>query len=66
MRKIKLGEHYKKTSAPWTVWEVVEETIDRGGVRHFRIRNLKEPTTMKLISEWALANERFYLLVEGP
>lgn len=66
MTKIELGQCYKKASAPWTLWEVVEEAFVRGGAHHFRIRALKDPTTVKLISEQALANERFYQLVDGP
>ena len=63
MRKIEVGQHYKKTSPPWTVWEVRETMLDLAGIRHFRIRNLVDPTTIKLLSEHTLANERLYRLI---
>ena len=63
MRKIEVGQRYKKTSPPSTVWEVLEPVLDPGGIHHFRIRNLDDPTTIKLISESTLANERLYRLI---
>jgi hypothetical protein len=63
MRKIEVGQRYKKTSPPSTVWEVLEPVQAPGGIRHFRISNLDDPTTIKLISEPTLANERLYRLV---
>jgi hypothetical protein len=66
MRKIEVGQRYKKTDPPSTVWEVLEPARESGGIRHFRIRNLNDPTTIKLISEPTLANERLYRLINLP
>ena len=63
MRKIETGQRCKKASPPWTVWEVLEAVLDPGGIRHFRIRDLNDPTTIKLISESTLANDRLYRLI---
>jgi hypothetical protein len=63
MRKIEAGQRYKKTSPPSTVWEVLERVLDPGGIRHFRIRNLDDPTTIKLISEPTLADGKLYRLI---
>jgi len=60
VRKIEVGQHYKKTGASWTVWVVVEEFVDRDRLRHFRLRDVKDPTNTKLVSEHALANARLY------
>ena len=63
MRKIEAGQRYKKTSPPSTVWEVLERVLDPGGIRHFRIQNLDDPTTIKLISEPTLADGKLYRLI---
>ena len=60
MRKVEIGQHYKKTTAPWSIWEVLEQISDLSGVRHLRIRNLEDPTTMKLISASTLADQKLY------
>ena len=33
MRKIGVGQRYKKTDPPSTVWGVVEPVLDPGGIR---------------------------------
>jgi hypothetical protein len=63
VRKVEVGQRYKKTSPPSTIWEALEAVLDLGGIRHFRICNLDDPTTIKLISESTLANERLYRLI---
>jgi hypothetical protein len=60
VRKIEVGQLYKKAGASWTVWEVVEEFADRDRIRHFRLRDLKDPTNTKLVSERALANAKLF------
>ncbi len=64
MRKIEVGQHYQMTSPPGTVWELLEPVLDSVKIRHFRIRQVDDPTTTKLISEHTLANERLYRLVK--
>jgi len=63
MRAIEVGQRYKKAGMSWTVWEVVEEMVDRDRFRHLRLRDLKDPTNTKLVSERALANGKLYQLV---
>ncbi len=63
MRKIEIGQRYKKVRPPGTVWEVLELVLDKSQVRHFRLQNLDDPTTISLLSEHALANQRLYRLV---
>jgi hypothetical protein len=63
VRKIEVGQRFKKTSPPGTVWEVIAEVSDLGGIRHLRVRDLDDPTTVKLLSEYILSNERLYRLV---
>jgi hypothetical protein len=64
VRKIEVGQHYQMTSPPGTVWELLEPVLDSMKIRHFRIRQVDDPTTTKLISEHTLANERLYRLVK--
>ena len=60
---IEVGQRYRKTDPPSAVWQVLEMVIKPGGIRHFRLSNLDDPTTIKLISEPTLANERLYRLI---
>ena len=48
---IEIGQSYKKALPPWSVWEVLARASDLSGIRHLRIRNIKDPTITKLISE---------------
>ena len=60
---IEVGQRYKKTDPPSAVWQVLEMVMKPGCIRHFRIVNLSDPTTIKLISEPTLANDRLYRLI---
>jgi hypothetical protein len=60
MRKIAAGQHYKMTAPPSTVWEVLEPVLESGGISHFWLSNIDDPTKIKLISEPTLANQRLY------
>ena len=64
MRKIEIGQRFKQTSPPRTTWEVLEAVLDPAGIRHLRICSLDDPTTVKLISEHTLADERLYRLIK--
>jgi hypothetical protein len=64
VRKVEVGQHYKETGAPFTIWDVGEETSGPGGIRHLRIHKLYDPTTIKLISEQTLADAKLYRLIE--
>ena len=65
MRMIEVGQRYKKTDPPSAVWEVLEMVMKPAGIRHFRLSNLDDPTTIKLISEPTLADEKLYRLISG-
>ena len=60
---IEVGQRYKKTDPPSTVWEVLEMVMKPGGIRHFRLSNRDDPTTIKLISEPTLADGKLYRLI---
>jgi len=64
VRKIEIGQRFKQTSPPGTVWEVLNVVLHPVGIRHLRIYSLDDPTIVKLISEPTLANERLYRLVK--
>ena len=64
MRKIEIGQRFKQTSPPWTVWEVLNVASNPVGIRHLRIYSLDDPTVVKLISEQTMADERLYRLVK--
>jgi hypothetical protein len=66
VRKIEIGQRFKQIGPPRTVWEVLEAVLDPTGIRHLRIRSLDDPTTVKLISEYTLANERLYQSIKEP
>ena len=63
MRMIEVGQRFKKTDPPSAVWEVLEVVMKPGGIRHFRLCNRDDPTTIKLISEPTLADVRLYRLI---
>ena len=63
MHKVEVGQHYKEVRAPLAIWEVAEETSGPGDIRHLRIHKLDDPTTIKLISEWTLADANLYRLI---
>ena len=64
MREIRIRQRYKKFGAPWCSWKVLESVLDRNGLRHYRLCEMKDPSIIKLVSEHALANPRFYQLEE--
>lgn len=63
MPKIEIGQRFKQTSPPGTVWQVLNVVSSLNEIRHIRIFSLDDPTIVKLISEPTLANERLYRLV---
>jgi len=64
VRKIEIGQRFKQTSPPGTVWEVLNVAPNPAGIRHLPIYSLDDPTVVKLISELTLANERLYRLIK--
>jgi hypothetical protein len=59
-RRVEIGQCYKRAGAFPKVWRVVEERLDREGLRHFRLCDPRNPANAKLVAERALANERLY------
>jgi hypothetical protein len=66
VRKVEVGQQYRKAGTSWKVWEVVDETVRHEGFRHLRLRDPRDPTNTKLVSERALANDKLYQLVTLP
>lgn len=54
MRTLAIGQRYRKTSSPSTVWEVVGRRTDECGINHFRLVSTADHTRTILIGEWAL------------
>lgn len=63
MRKIEVGQRYTKVSSSSTVWQVLEPVLAPVGIHHFRIHNPNDPTTVRLISASALADDKIYRLI---
>lgn len=55
MRKIEIGQRYKKVSAPSIVWEIVGYRTDRDGIPHVRLVNVADGTLSILIAESIVA-----------
>ena len=64
MRRIDIGQRFKQTSPPGTVWQVLNIVDNPTDIRHLRIFSLDDPTIVKLISEHSLTNERLYKQVK--
>jgi len=64
VEKIEIGQRFKQTSPPGTVWQVLNVVTNPTDIRHLRIFSLDDPTIVKLISERTLADERLYRLVK--
>jgi hypothetical protein len=64
VQKVEIGQHYKEESARSIIWIVAEEAPRSGSIRHLRILKLNDPTTIKLISDRALADRKLYRLIE--
>ena len=54
MRTLAIGQRYRKTSSPSTVWEVVGHRTDGDGIKHIRLVSVADHTRTILIGEWAL------------
>ena len=65
-RRIEIGQCYKRAGTFPKIWRIVEETLDRDGVRLFRLRDLQNPANAKLVAERALVNENLYRQVTAP
>jgi hypothetical protein len=63
--KLEAGQIYRKADAFQSRWQVVASFSDSTGVRHARLRNTADPTSIKLIAESALRNPKLYRLI-GP
>ena len=57
-----VGQRYWKVGPVKLVWEVVAGGFDLEGIRHCRIVNVNDRTSVKLISELALADRKLYRL----
>ena len=64
MRKIEIGQRFKQTNPPGTVWQVLNIVDNPTDIRHLRIFSLDDTTIVKLISEHTLTNERLYKQVK--
>ena len=64
MRKIEIGQRFKQTHPPGTVWQVLNIVDNPTDIRHLRIFSLDDTTIVKLISEHTLTNERLYKQVK--
>jgi len=51
LKKLEIGQRYRKTSAPSIVWEVIESGIDRDGIPHVRLLSLVDQTHSILIAD---------------
>ena len=51
MRKLEVGQRYRKVSSPSIVWEIVADGIERDGIPHVRLLSLADPTHSILIAE---------------
>ncbi|HUC61158.1 MAG TPA: hypothetical protein VMF53_04310 [Alphaproteobacteria bacterium] len=61
--KVEVGQIFRKTDAFHSLWQVTASFADGSGVRHARLCNKFDRTTVKLIAEAALRNPRFYIRV---
>jgi len=59
-RPVEIGQFYKRVGTFPKIWRVVEERLDREGLRHFRLSDRQNPANAKLVAERALANESLY------
>lgn len=64
MRQIQVGQRFRKVDSVRTVWQVVAVAPERGTPRHYRIVAMNDPSTVRLISEKALANPKLYQPLE--
>ncbi len=60
MQEIRIGQLFCKTDAVAMLWEVVGFVEDGAGIRHVRLRNVRDVFSSKLISEAALRNGRLF------
>jgi hypothetical protein len=63
VQQIRIGQRYRKVGGAWTVWQVVDVAQEQYGIRHYRISDAKDPSDVRLISEKALADRKFYQLI---
>lgn len=63
MAEVRPGQRFRKAAAAIHTWEVRELVIDREGIRHFRLCDVKDPSRSILVSERALLNPRYFRAV---
>jgi hypothetical protein len=64
MIRVEIGQHYREETSRSIIWLVAEEGSAAGSIRHLRIQKLNDPTTIKLISDYALADKKLYRLID--
>jgi hypothetical protein len=57
---IEIGQLFRKMDMLVSIWQVVASFEDGSGVRHARLRNVADESVVKLISESALRNPKFF------
>ncbi len=55
MRKLAIGQRYRKISSPSTIWEIVGHRTDYDGISHVRLVSVADHTRTILISEQLVA-----------
>lgn len=65
MVEVRPGQRFRKAAAALHTWEVGELVIDHEGIRHFRLRDVKDPSRSILVSEQALLNTRYFRAVDA-
>jgi hypothetical protein len=60
---IEVGQLFRKSDAFRSLWQVTALFADGSGVIHARLCNRFDRTALKLISETALRNPRYYVSV---
>lgn len=65
MRKLAIGQRYRKISSPATVWEIVGNRVDHDGIRHVRLVSVADRTRTILIAEGLVARADAYTVASA-
>ena len=65
MSETQIGQQYQKVGEARSVWTVIDVGTNLEGIPHCHIVDVSDRTNIKLISEKALTDRRFYRLCAG-
>ena len=65
IREVKVGQRFMKVAILSQTWEVATRRPGPGGINHFKMRDVRDPTRTILVSEPALRNKRFFKLIQA-